>query len=173
MQKIQKPAEGEYAPYAITYIDLVPQDGLVINHLQDNMKSMPEFIRTFPPEKLAAPWKEGEWTIQEILIHIIDTERIFCYRALRFARNDPTGVAGFEQDDYVPFSRANQRDIGTILEEYAAVRQATLTFFNNLDETALARAGLVGGNRVSVRALAWMITGHEIHHVNSIRENYS
>jgi hypothetical protein len=82
-------------------------------------------------------------------------------------------LAGFEQDDYVPFSGANQRNIGTILAEYAAVRQATLTFLNSLSDDALARAGLVGGNRVSVRALAWMITGHEIHHLNSIRENYS
>jgi uncharacterized damage-inducible protein DinB len=173
MQKIRKPVEGEFAPYAITYIDLVPLDGLVLKHLQDNMESMPEFIRAFPSKKLTQPWKEGEWTIQEILVHILDTERIFCYRALRFARNDPTGLAGFEQDDYVPYSGANQRDIGTILEEYTAVRQATLTFFNNLDKDALARTGLVGGNRVSVRALAWMITGHEIHHMNSIRENYS
>ena len=173
MQKIQRPAEGEYAPYAITYIDLVPQDGLVIKLLQDKLKSTPEFIRAFPLKKRTQPWKEGEWTIQEILVHILDTERIFCYRALRFARNDPTGVAGFEQDDYVPFSRANQRNIGTILAEYAAVRQATLTFLNSLSDDALARAGLVGGNRVSVRALAWMITGHEIHHLNSIRENYS
>jgi len=73
----------------------------------------------------------------------------------------------------VPYSRANERDGGAILEEYAVVRQATLAFLNSLEEDALARAGLVGGNRVSVRALAWMITGHEIHHLNSIRENYS
>jgi uncharacterized damage-inducible protein DinB len=173
MQKIQKPVEGEYAPYAITYIDLVPQDGLVIKLLQDKLKSTPEFIRSFPSKKRTQPWKEGEWTIQEILVHIIDTERIFCYRALRFARNDITPLAGFEQDDYVPFSGANRREIGTILEEYTAVRQATLTFFNSLDEDALARTGLVGGSRVSVRALAWMIAGHEIHHMNSIQENYS
>ena len=172
MQKIQKPSEGEYAPYAIMYIDLVPQDGLILKHLRDNMKSTPEFIRTFPPEKLALPWREREWTIKEILVHILDTERIFAYRALRFARNDATELTGFEQDAYVPYSRANQRDIETILEEYMAVRQATLSFFINLDEEALARAGLVGGNRVSVRALAWMITGHAIHHINSIRENY-
>jgi uncharacterized damage-inducible protein DinB len=173
MQNIQRPAEGEYAPYAVTYIDLVPHDGLVIKLLQDNLISTPEFIRSFPPKKRTQPWKAKEWTIQEILVHILDTERIFCYRALRFARNDSTPLAGFEQDDYVPFSRANQREIGTILAEYTAVRQASLTFFNNLDEDALVRTGLVGGNQVSVRALAWMITGHEIHHVNSIRENYS
>jgi uncharacterized damage-inducible protein DinB len=172
MKKIQKPTEGEYAPYAITYIDLVPPDGLVISHLQENLISTPEFIRSFPPEKLATPWKSGEWTIQEILVHIIDTERIFCYRALRFARNDDRKLAGFEQDAYVPFSGANQRSLGAIFEEYAAVRQATLALFESLDEAALVRSGLVGENRVSVCALAWMITGHEIHHIHSIRDNY-
>jgi uncharacterized damage-inducible protein DinB len=173
MQKIQKPVEGEYAPYAITYIDLVPPDGLVIGHLQDNLHSTPGFIRSFPLEKLATPWKPGEWTIQEILLHILDTERIFCYRALRFARNDATGLAGFEQDAYVPYSAANQRTLASILEEYAAVRQSTLAFFESLNEAALVRSGQVGGNHVSVRALAWMIAGHELHHIHSIRENYS
>jgi uncharacterized damage-inducible protein DinB len=172
MQIIQKPNPGEYAPYAIMYIDLVPSDGLVIQHLQDNLKSTQAFILTFPPEKLVRPWKEGEWTIQEILVHILDTERIFSYRALRFARNDANELAGFEQDAYVPYSAANQRTIQSILEEYAAVRQSTLTFLNSLDEAAFARAGRVAGNNVSVRALAWMIVGHEIHHINSIRENY-
>ena len=172
MQKIQKPNEGEYAPYAIMYIDLVPQDGLVLMHLQEALQSTQEFILALPPEKLTLRWKEGEWSIKEILVHIMDTERIFCYRALRFARNDATGLAGFEQDAYVPYSGANERDIAAILEEYKAVRQATLTFYESLDEEALVRAGLVGGNQVSVGALAWMITGHEIHHLNSIRENY-
>jgi hypothetical protein len=91
---------------------------------------------------------------------------------LRFARNDATALSGFEQEEYVPNSRANDRDIASILEEYAAVRQATLAFFNSLDAAALARIGKVDGNRISVRALAWMITGHEIHHLNSIREKY-
>ena len=172
MQTIQKPAAGEYAPYAIMYIDLVPPDGLVIQHLQDNLLSTPELILDFPPEKRIVPWKAGEWTIQEILLHILDTERIFSYRALRFARNDATGLTGFEQDAYVPYSGANRRTIASLLAEYAAVRQATLTLFNSLDEAAFAHSGRVDENNVSVRALAWMIAGHEIHHMNSIRENY-
>jgi len=172
MQKIQKPNPGEYAPYAIAYIDLVPQDGLVYQHLQVNLTSNLEFIRSFPPEKRTLPWQAGEWTVQEILVHILDTERVFSYRALRFARNDATELAGFDQDTYVPYSGANQRPIQAILAEYTAVRQATLAFIDSLDEAALARSGRVAGNNVSVRALAWMIAGHEIHHINSIRENY-
>ena len=172
MQRIQKPAQGEYAPYAIMYIDLVPQDGLVVKHMQENSKSTPEFILGFPPEKLGVRWAQGEWTIKEILLHIIDTERIFCYRALRFARNDATVLAGFEQDAYVPYSGANERTGAAILEEYTAVRQATLAFLNSLSRQAQARIGMVGEHKVSVRALAWMIAGHEIHHINSIRKNY-
>jgi len=173
MITIQKPNEGEYAPYAIQYIKLVPEDGLVLQHLQENLKSTKAFILSFPPERLTYRWAKGEWTVQEILVHIMDTERIFCYRALRIARNDPTALPGFEQDDYVPFSRANERKIEDILEEYEAIRRATLTFFNSLEEEALTRAGVVNGNRLSVRAAASMIAGHELHHLNSIRENYS
>jgi uncharacterized damage-inducible protein DinB len=173
MLKIEKPAAGEYVPYAITYINLVPPDGLVLQHLQAELKTTLEFIQSFPLEKLAVPWKAGEWTIKEILVHILDTERIYCYRALRFARNDATPLTGFEQDDYVPWSGANGRSLEAILEEYAAVRQASLAFFSSLDGPALLRSGSVAGNNVSVRALAWMAVGHPIHHVNSIRENYS
>ncbi|MGD0879012.1 MAG: DinB family protein [Anaerolineales bacterium] len=172
MQKIQKPNGGEYASYAGMYIDLVPQDGLVLDHLQKAIASTQEFIHSFPPGSLATPWQPGEWTIKEIVLHILDTERIFYYRALRFARNDATSLSGFEQEAYVLNSRANERDIAAILEEYAAIRHSTLAFFNSLDAAALARSGLVDGNKVSVRALAWMICGHEIHHLNSIRENY-
>ena len=172
MQKIQKPGEGEYAPYALTYISLVPPDGLVIKHLHDNLINTKALIQSFPLEKLGVRWAQGEWNIKEILIHIIDTERIFSYRALRFARNDATVLAGFEQDAYVPYSRANERSSTDLLEEYSAVRKATLTLLNSLSGEALARIGVVGESKVSVRALAWMITGHEIHHVNSIRENY-
>ncbi|MCB8978785.1 MAG: DinB family protein [Ardenticatenaceae bacterium] len=172
MNVIQKPNEGEYAPYAIIYIDQVPDDGLVVNHLQDNLKAVQTLVLSLPPEKLTSRWADGEWTIKEILVHIMDTERIFCYRALRFARNDDTELPGFEQDDYVPYTQANKRKIADILEEYSAVRQATITFFNSFVEETLTRAGIVSGQRVSVRALASMIAGHELHHLDSIKENY-
>ncbi|PKO12745.1 MAG: DNA damage-inducible protein DinB [Chloroflexi bacterium HGW-Chloroflexi-10] len=172
MKIIRKPNEGEYAPYAIMYIRLIFDDGMLLTHLQDNLKSTQALIHGLPVEKLAQRWAEGEWTIKEILVHMIDTERIFCYRALRFARNDATELTGFEQDDYVPYSGANERKIEEIMEEYAAVRQATITFFNSLEEEAFTRSGIVNGNRVSVRAAAWMIAGHELHHLNSIREHY-
>ena len=114
----------------------------------------------------------GEWTIKEILVHIIDDERIYCYRALRFTRNDITELPGFEQDDYVPYSGANGRELEAILEELVTVRKATLSFFQSLDDGALTRKGIGSGNIMSVRAAAYHIAGHELHHVNSIKENY-
>lgn len=173
MKLIAKPVEGEFAPYASMYIDLLPNDSQIIKHLQDNLEKTIQFIRSFPEEKLATPHTEGEWTIKEILVHIIDDERIYCYRALRYARNDSTTLPGFEQDDYVPYSRANERGLGEILEEFSSVRNATITFFNSLDDESLNRKGIGSGNIMSVRAAAYHIAGHELHHVNSIKENYS
>ena len=172
MRTIQKPASGEYAPYTIMYIGLLPDDGLVLKHLADNLQVVADFARAFPEEKLTQPCAEGEWTIKEILVHIIDDERIYCYRALRFARNDTTELPGFEQDDYARYSGANERDLDDILEEYAAIRQATITFFNSLVDEALTRAGVANGNLMSVRAAVYHIAGHELHHLNSMRKNY-
>jgi hypothetical protein len=172
MKLILKPEEGEYAPYASMYLSLLPDDGSVLNCLNENLNSAQIFLLSSPTEKLIYRWAEGEWTIKEILIHIMDTERIFGYRALRFARNDTTELAGFEQNDYVLCSGANERKIEDILAEYGAVRQATLTLFNSLDDKALARSGMANGKRMSVRAAAYMIAGHELHHLKSIKENY-
>lgn len=172
MKKIRKPEKGEYAPYTIMYIGLFPDDGLVLKRLHDSLKSTQNLILSIPKERLTYRWREGEWTIKEILVHIIDDERIYCYRALRFARNDTTELPGFEQDDYVIYSSANEREIEDIMAEYAMVRNATISFFNSLEEKAFKRAGVANGHLMSVRAAAYHIAGHELHHLNSIRENY-
>ncbi|MCK6627156.1 MAG: DinB family protein [Anaerolineae bacterium] len=172
MKLIPKPQSGEYAPYAIMYIGLLPDDGQVLQHMQDNLQMVFKLIRALPVERLTSRWAAGEWTIKEILGHIVDDERIYCYRALRFARNDPTELPGFEQDDYVAYSGANERELEEILAEYAAVRQATLTFFNSLEARALTRAGVANGHLMSVRAAAYHVAGHELHHLESIRQNY-
>lgn len=172
MKLIPKPLEGEYAPYTIMYIGLLPDDGRVLDHLQDNLQVMLDFIRSFPAEQLTYRWADGEWTIKEILVHVSDDERIYAYRALRFARGDTTELPGFEQDEYVPYSKADERDIEDILAEYITVRQATLTLFKSFDSDALKRAGVANGHLMSVRAAAYHIAGHELHHLNSMRENY-
>ncbi len=172
MKKIEKPKEGEYAPYTIMYIGLLPDDGLVLQHLQDNLQATKNFILSLPAEKLAYRYAEGKWTIKEILVHISDDERIYAYRALRFARNDKTELPGFEQDDYTRSAGANSRDPDDILAELTTVRNATISLFNSFDNAALTRAGVANGNIMSVRAAAYHIAGHELHHINIIKERY-
>lgn len=172
MKKIQKPEAGEYAPYAIMYIELLPDDGLVLQHLQDNLRMVKDLVRSQPEAKLTSRCAEGEWTIKEILVHVIDVERIFAYRALRFARNDCTELPGFEQDDYVAYSGANERSIEDVLEELTAVRTATIALFKSFDEEAMKRSGLSSGHNLSVRSAVYQIAGHELHHVQSIKQNY-
>src|SRR5262245_15533889 len=111
MKKIAKPEAGEFPPYAAMYIDLLPDDGLVLKHLKDNLKATKSLLLPLPPEKLLYRYAEGKWTVKEVLVHIIDDERIYAYRALRFARNDTTELPGFEQEDYARYSGANERSV--------------------------------------------------------------
>lgn len=169
---IPKPQPDEHAAYTIMYYDLIPDDGRVLDHLATSVGALRALVAPMSPEKLSTPWKEGEWTIKEIILHIIDDERIFAYRALRFARGDDTDLPGFDQDTYVEPSRANERSIDSLFEEYESVRAGTLTLFASFDEEALLRKGTADGNPMSVRAAAYHIAGHAKHHEVSIRENY-
>ncbi|MEM7801468.1 MAG: DinB family protein [Chloroflexota bacterium] len=172
LRKIPKPLAGEFAPYTSMYFDLLPNDEMVLTHLKESVAKTADFIRSFPEEACAIPHAAGEWTIKEIMVHVNDDERIYAYRALRFARNDSTELPGFEQDEYVPYSEANARSIEDILAEFAAVRAATISLFNSFSDKDLLRQGVGSGNPLSVRAAAYHIAGHELHHVESIKENY-
>jgi uncharacterized damage-inducible protein DinB len=173
LRLIAKPKADEYPAYASMYIDLIPADGNLLDHLADNLREVTELVASLPAERLVRPYAPGKWTIKEALVHIVDDERIYAYRALRFARGDATELPGFEQDDYVRTSGANERPIEDIMAEYAAVRAATIALFRGLPETALTRSGVANEKRASVRALAYHIAGHEAHHVNIIKERYA
>lgn len=172
MNRIDKPQPGEYAPYAIQYIRLLPDDGLVLRHLRDNLRATRELILSLPEEAFLFRYAPGKWTIKEILVHISDDERIYSYRALRFARNDRTELPGFEQDHYTRYSGAEERDVRDILRELAAVREATIALFKSFDSEALLRSGVANGAVMSVRAAVYHLAGHELHHVNLIKERY-
>jgi uncharacterized damage-inducible protein DinB len=172
MRRIEKPSQGEFAPYTIMYIGLLPDDGLILKHLRDNYRSTKEFILSLPEDKLAHRYADGKWTIKDILLHIVDDERIYAYRALRFARNDQTELPGFEQDDYTEHSGANDRGIKSIIREFGAVRSATISLFAGIDDSALRRLGVANGKVMSVRAAAYHIAGHELHHMNIIKDRY-
>jgi uncharacterized damage-inducible protein DinB len=154
------------------YIGLLPDDGLILKHLEDNLRATTDFMRALPEEKLYYRYAEGKWTIKEILAHLIDDERIYTYRALRYARNDQTELPGFEQDAYAVESGANKRSIDDLLEEFAAVRRSTIALFNSFEDRVMTRVGVASGNVMSVRAAAYHIAGHELRHLNIIKERY-
>lgn len=172
MKTISKPTPGEYASYAAAYMQLVPDDGRLLDHLKENHEATRRFLLAIPHERLLYRYAEGKWTIKEILVHIADTERVFAYRGLRFARGDATALPGFEQDDYVTHSGANVRDLDDIIDELRSVREASISLFAGLPPEAFMRTGTASGNPLSVRAAAFWIVGHELHHINIIKERY-
>lgn len=172
MRTITKPGPGEFPPYAAMYIDLLPDDGRVLAHLAEQLDRSAAVFRAASAELLVRRYAPGKWTPKEILLHVIDDERIYAYRALRFARGDATALPGFDQEPYAAASEADARPLESLLDEYAAVRRATLSLFANLPEAAWLRAGVANGARVTVRALAYHIAGHERHHLAVLRERY-
>lgn len=174
MRIIQPPKPGEYPAYAGMYMKLIPTDGMVLKYLQNNFYRVKDLIYSLPEEKLLHRYAPGKWSIKETLVHIIDDERIFAYRALRFARNEQQNLIGFDQDNYAKYSDADKRGLDNIFEEYDAVRNATIALFNGLPEDALDRMGHGTGtfNNATVRALAYHIAGHEMHHYFLIKNRY-
>mgnify|MGYP005624704071 CR=1 FL=1 len=174
MRRIPKPNPGEYPPYADMYIRLLPDDGRILDHLWDNFRAARKFVRAIPGERLTHRYAPGKWSIKQILVHVVDDERIYAYRALRFARGEKLGLIGFDQDAYAAASEADRRSLDSILQEWETVRLATIALFANLPEASLTRIGHGSGSAsdASVRALAYHIAGHEQHHLHVIRERY-
>ena len=158
-------------PFYKNYIDLV-KDVELMDMLHRQSQNFPEFMATIPQSKLDFRYAENKWTMAEVLLHIIDSERIFQYRALRFSRGDQTPLPGFEQDDYVPFSKANNRTLQSLIDEYSIVRNSTLHLFNQFDTNDLEREGIASSLDWSVGALGFVICGHQKHHRNILRERY-
>lgn len=174
MKRIPKPKPGEYPAYAEMYMKWLSDDDLILEHLKSNFQMVKDFIYQLPADKLFYRYAPGKWTIKEILVHIVDDERIYAYRAMAFARNEQQSLPGFDQDSYAIYSEANDRNLKNIFEEYEAVRHATITLFNGLPDKSFSRMGTGSSihQRATVRALVYHIAGHELHHINFIRENY-
>ena len=167
----KKPTKKEYAAYYANYINQIVGDDILKILAQHTAKSI-AFMNDIVEEKWDFRYAANKWSIKELYIHIIDTERIMTYRALRIARNDKTPLAGYEQDDYIPFSAAEQRSKASIIAEYEAVRQATITLFQNFTPEMWKRIGTASGWSISVLALAYIIVGHEKHHIKILKERY-
>lgn len=166
-----KPAPGDYAPYAEKYVVLVTGDD-VLETLRNQLKQTSTLFSGRSERDGNFRYAPEKWTVKEVLGHIVDAERIFAYRALRFARGDQTPLAGFEQEDYVRAARFGARKLADVVEEYADVRQASLALFRSLDEEAWLRRGVASDNPVTVLALAYLIAGHELHHRKILEERY-
>jgi uncharacterized damage-inducible protein DinB len=172
MKKIQKPNKDEYALYYDRYIDLQGNDFKVLDYLRDSAKEMKTLILGLSEEQLLYRYEAGKWCMKDILMHIIDVERVFVYRAMRFARMDLTPTSFFEEDDYARAAQAHLIPTKKLVKEYLAQRNATISFFNNLTLRQLKAKGIAGNTTTSVRALAWIIAGHQIHHLSVIHQKY-
>lgn len=164
-------SDNEYHPYYKNYIDQV-EDVNIIEGLEGSFRRTLSFLKEIPSDKLTYQYAEGKWTIKEIVQHLIDSEIIFSYRALRFARNDQVSLPGFDENTYVPASLANNRSLDQLLNHYASVRQSTIALFSSFDKDMLLRVGQASESNMSVRALGFVIIGHETHHCKIIKERY-
>jgi hypothetical protein len=166
-----RPEADEYAEHYSYYISLVKGSDALAS-LKSQLTHTLGLLRSISPEKALHRYEPGKWSIKEVAGHIIDTERVFTYRALRFARGDQTPLSGFDQDTWIPFMGADARSWDSLIEEYEAVRRSTIALFANLEPAAWTRRGTAWDRPFSVRAMAYIAAGHELNHTQIIGERY-
>jgi hypothetical protein len=168
---IARPQPGEYAPYYERYISLVPGED-ILKTLDDQRRQTMLLLSGRDDADGDFRYAPAKWSAKEVLGHVCDAERVFAYRALRISRADATPMEGFEQDDYVRNGPFANHPLGDVVEDFIAVRRATLSLLRNLDEAAWMRRGIANKNEVSVRGIAYIIAGHELHHRGILEEKY-
>jgi uncharacterized damage-inducible protein DinB len=168
---IPRPRDDEYLPYYGRYISLVP-DGDVVDQLRRQIGETLSLLRAIPEDRASHRYAAGKWSIKEVVGHMSDVERIMTHRALRIARDDTTPLPGFDENRYVPAANFEARSLASLAHELTQVRAATIGFFETLDSVMAARRGTANNATVSVRALAYIVAGHERHHVGILRERY-
>ncbi|GAA4355722.1 hypothetical protein GCM10023185_18830 [Hymenobacter saemangeumensis] len=170
--QLARPVEGDFLPYYEKYISLVPEDADPRLMLREQTAEVEAALGALSEEQAQLAYAEGKWTVKQFLLHQIDTERIFAYRALRFARGDSQTLAGFDENEYAENSGANERSMSNLLAEYRATRAATLALLESFTDEQLLRSGTANGARVTVNALLYILPGHERHHLNIFQERY-
>jgi len=168
---MNRPEATEYADYYANYISKVPGSD-VLNVLESQRLQMLQLFAGRSERDGSFRYAPGKWTVKEVLGHITDTERIFSYRALRIARGDQTPLPGFEQDDYVRSGAFGDRTLAGLAEEFGAVRTASVSLLRSFNDEAWSRRGVASQKEVTVRALGFMIAGHQIHHRIILEERY-
>ena len=168
---VTAPAPDEYAPYYRTYLDTLPDEELM-PLLERQMHQVLDLLRVLTDEQAEYRYAEGKWSVKEVIGHMIDTERIFTYRALSFARGETADLPGYDQDAYALNARFTDRSRGSLSGEYEHQRRSGLFLFPSWDEEVQLRRGIADGMELSVRAIPWIIAGHERYHLGVIQERY-
>lgn len=171
MEKVIGLNSNEYVPYQKMYLDLVGE-GEIVEQLNTSLLELEAFFNTVPDDKLNFKYAKDKWTVKELLLHIIDTERIFQYRALRFVREDKTELPGFSENEYIKAVDVSKRTLDSLLNEYKWVRMSTICLFETFNQEELLRLGVASGFTTSVRAIAYLLIGHQRHHINIIKQRY-
>jgi uncharacterized damage-inducible protein DinB len=166
-----RPGQNEYASYYEKYVSLVPE-GEVAETLERQGAETLALLRSLPEERGAHRYGEGKWSVKQLIGHVIDTERIFAYRALAIARGERQSLPGMDQDEYMAGVDFDARTVADLADEFEAVRRGNVIMFRALGPEAWARRGTASDNEVTVRALAYILAGHEAHHVRILRERY-
>jgi len=167
----QRPDPSEYPPFYAGYVAQVP-DGDVVEALIGGAEIAAALLHDVSEAQGDRAYAPGKWTLKEVLLHCADAERIFAYRALRFARGDATELPGWDENAYAPMSGATARDMGALMNELESVRDASVTLFEGLPPEAWSRTGIANGKPITVRALAWITAGHLLHHLEVIQARY-
>lgn len=169
MSVLQK---SEYPVYFTPYIEILDGELDLLENLEASLELFEQILYEVDEEKYEFKYQEGKWTIKEVVQHLIDVERVFVYRALRFSRKDKTPVMGFEENTYVSNYEINKRDFNALLDEFCLLRRSTILMFEGFDNEILDLQGSVEGNLFSIRALGFICSGHVLHHLKIIKERY-
>lgn len=168
---MEKPLAGTYPAFYEPYLEQIKSNNL-LQSLEEQLTLTRNLLTEIPLEKEDYRYAEGKWSVKELVGHIIDTERIMAYRALAIARGEKQSLPGFDEDEYAANSRAGERTMLSLIEEYTTLRQANLVFFGTLTEEMLKRAGKANGRDITPNALVGVILGHELHHIRILKERY-
>jgi hypothetical protein len=168
---IARPASTEYAPFYGGYVSEVP-DGDLLAHLERQGRETAALLRAISEQRSQHRYAPGKWTIREVVGHMIDAERVFTYRALSFARGEGASLPSFDENAWAATSNAGARSLKDLIDELTVVRGATVALFRGFSDTEFARAGTASNNHITVRALAYIVAGHERHHIKILRERY-
>lgn len=167
-----KPKKNEYPEFFQTYINALEVEDSLLNHLETSLKYFEEVLLEIELGKQEYRYAEGKWTVKEIVQHLIDVERVFVYRALRYSRKDKGPLLGFDENSFVANYDINKRNFDDMLNEFTLLRRSTIFMFQDFEEEILDRTGKVDDQSISVRAIGYICSGHVIHHLNVIKERY-